>query len=213
MQDVKIISKIVQFFLEKISVKLDADKLKNFNDLMFIFVENIIVNLEKIIPVYLDFYKSMTENEIRLANITNEDKILHIGCGSIPATSIYIVKKIAPDITAIDKNLQSIKKAQKLLLKLKLFSKIHTIHADALDFPLEKFNLIIISLGVKTYPEVLRYISQNMRSDAQVILRTSSSVDGNLVKKDLFLKDIFKIDKIIPQKKNGLMISLLLFKK
>jgi len=213
MQNEKILSKIVQFFLEKISVKLDADKLKKFNDLMFIFVENIIVNLEKIIPIYLDFYKSMTENEIRLANIKNEDKILHIGCGSIPATSIYIFKKIAPDITAIDKNLQSIKKAQRLLSKLKLFSKIHTIHSNALDFPLEKFNLIIISLGIKTYPDVLRYISQNMRSDARVILRTSSSIDGNLVEKDLFLKDIFRIDQIIPQKKNGLMISLLLFKK
>jgi cyclopropane fatty-acyl-phospholipid synthase-like methyltransferase len=153
------------------------------------------------------------ENEIILAKISNKDKILHIGCGSIPATSIYIVKKINADVTAIDKNLQSVKKAQILISKLKLFSKIHTIHANALNFPLENFNLIIASLGIKKYDKILRYISQNMRSDARLIFRTSSSIDGNLVEKDLFLKDIFTIDKIIPQKKNGLMISVLLFKK
>lgn len=153
------------------------------------------------------------ENEIKLAGISNTDKILHIGCGSIPATSIYIVKKIDAEVTAIDKNFKSIKKAQKLIFKLKLFSKVHIVHANALNFPLEKFNFIIVSLGLKSYNEVIRYISQNMENDTRLIVRTSSSIDGNLVEKDLFLKDIFTIGKIIPQEKNGLMISVLLFKK
>lgn len=212
-EDTKIILKISKFFLEKISIRLDAHKLKKINDLIFILVENIVIQLDKIIPIYLDFYKPIMENEITIAKISNKDKILHIGSGPVPATPIYIVKKTNADVTTIDKNLQSIKKAQTLILKLKLVEKIHIIHANALNFPLEKFNLIIISQGIKKYDEVLRYISQNMRSDARLIFRTSSSIDGNLVEKDLFLKDTFTIDKIIPQKKNGLLISVLLFKK
>jgi len=199
--------------LEKISIKLDAHKLKKINDLIFILVENIVVKLDKIIPVYLEYYKPIMENEITIAKISNKDKILHIGCGPIPAASIHIVKKTDADVTSIDKNLQSIKKAQKLILKLKLIEKIHIIHANALNFPLEKFNLIIISQGTEKYKEVLKYISQNMRNDARLIFRTSSSIDGNLVEKDLFLKDMFTVDKIIPQKKNGLLISVLLYKK
>ena len=49
------------------------------------------------------------ENEITIAKISNKDKILHVGCGPIPATSIFIVKKTNADVTSIDKNLQSIK--------------------------------------------------------------------------------------------------------
>ena len=199
--------------MEKISVKLDAHKLKKINDLIFILVENIVIKLDRIVPIYLDFYEPIMENEIAIAKISNKDKILHIGSGSIPATPIYIVKKIGADVTTIDKNLQSIKKAQSLILKLKLFDKIHIIHASAINFPLQQYNLIIVSQGINKYDEVLRYISQNMRSDARLIFRTSSSIDGNLVEKDLFLKDTFIVDKIIPQKKNGLMISVLLFKK
>jgi precorrin-6B methylase 2 len=155
----------------------------------------------------------MMENEIEFARISNTDKILHIGCGPIPATSIIIAKKTGADVTAIDKNLQYTKKAQTLVLKLKLFEKIHIFHTNALDFPLEKFNLIIVSLGIKSYDNVINYISKNMRSDARLIVRTSLSIDGELAEKDLFLKDTFNLDKIIPQKKNGLMISVLLFKK
>ena len=213
MEDTKIILKIVHFFLEKISIKLDADKLKKLSDLVFILIEYIIIKFDKIIPIYLDFHIPIIENEIKLANISNKDKILNIGCGPIPATSIYIAKKTNADVTAIDKNLQSVKKAEKLILKLKLKEKINFIHANALDFPLQKFDIIIVSLGTKEYDEVLKYISQNMKDDARLIVRIGSSINGNLVEKHLFLKDLFTLDKIIPQKKNGLLISVLLFKK
>jgi len=199
--------------LEKISVKLDAHKLKKINDLMFILVEKFTVNFDKLITVYLDFYKPMLENEIALANISNEDKILHIGGGYIPATPIYIVKKTDADVTTIDKDLKSVEKAKILISKLKLLNKIHVIHANALDFPLDEFNLIILSLGIKSYDEVLTYISKNMRSDARLIVRTNSSIGGNLLEKDFFLKNIFKLERIVHQKKNGLLISVLLSKK
>jgi len=193
--------KFVNYILVKVGVKFDAHKLKKINDLIFILVENIVIKFDKMIYIYLDFYKPLIENEIELAKISHKDKILHIGCGPVPSTPIYIVKKTDAEVTAIDKNLQSIKKAQALILKLKLFDKIHIVHANALDFPLEKFNLIIVSLGIKDYGEVLKYISQNMRSDARLIVRTNSSNDGTLIEKDLFLKDIFT--EILGKRKKG----------
>ena len=180
---------------------------------MFIIVENFFIKLDKLLPIYLDFYGPLLENEVSSVKISSKDKILHIGCGPIPATSIYIVKKTEAVVTAIDKNLQYVKKAQLLISKLKLFDKIHVLHSNALDFPLEKFDLIIMSLGIKSYENVIKHISKNMRSDARLIVRTSSSINGDLTEKDMFLKDIFKIEKIIPQKQNGLMLSVLLIKK
>jgi len=205
--------KIIQFFLQKIGIKFDAHKLKKIIDLGFIITEKIVVKLDKILPFYLDFYKTMIENEIKIAGITKKDKILHIGCGSIPATPILVAEKTGACVTGIDKNLVSIKKAQELIYNLKLSSKIKVEHAEASRYPLDKFDLIIASQGIKPYNETLRYIAESMSSNARVILRTSSSNSGELVEKDLFLKDIFKFSKKVLQEKNGLLISVLLLKK
>ena len=206
-------TKIIDFFLGKISVKLDAHKLKPIVDIVFIFSEKIIVKLEKLLSFYLNFYETMIENEIKLANICKDNKILHIGCGSIPATSILLVKKTNADAVAIDKDLKSVKQAKILLSKIKLSDKIRIIYADALDFPIKDFDLIIISQGIKPHDVVLKNIAEKLNKNTRVIFRTSSTYDKKLASEDLFLKDIFVVENIISQEKNGLMISVLLSKK
>jgi len=203
----------MQFFLKKIGIKFDAHKLKKFIDLSFILVEKIIVKLIKLLSFYLDFYEDMVENEISLADISKDDKILHIGCGSVPATSIIIAKKTKAQVTGIDNKLISVKQALNLISSQDLSNKIKIIHADALDYPLENFNLIIISQGVEPYNKILKRISTNIKKDERVIFRTTSTHDGKLNEKDVFLNDLFKINKIIKQEKNGLLISVLLTEK
>ena len=206
-------TKIIDFFLERISVKLDAHKLKPLVDIIFIFSEKIIVKLEKLLSFYLDFYETMIENEIKLANICKNDKILHIGCGAIPATSILLVKKTNADIVAIDKDLKSVEQAKMLLSKIGLSDKIRIIYADASNFPIKIFDLIIVSQGIKPHDIVLKKIAKNIDNKNRVIFRTSSTYDKKLSPKDLFLENIFIINDVVSQEKNGLMISVLLSKK
>ena len=52
-----------------------------------------------------------------------------------------------------------------------------------------------------------------MKDDAHVIFRTPSSPNGEIDKNDLFIKDIFIINKVITQKKNALLISIMLSKR
>jgi precorrin-6B methylase 2 len=212
-EDIKIISKLVRFFLEKIGIKLDAHKLKKFIDLEFIIIEKIVAKLNKLHPLYLDFYGEMIENEINLAKISKDDKILHIGCGTIPATSILIAKKTGAQVTGIDNNSRSVNQALYYLSKFKLSDKVKIKHAETNKFPVKKFDLIIISQGIKPCNVILDYVAQSMRYDARVIFRTNSSTSGELNQNDTFLKDIFKVGKIISHKKNGLLISILLNKK
>jgi len=199
--------------LEKIGIKLDAHKLKKSTDFTFVFVEKIVLKFKKLLPPYLDFYNEMVKNEIALAEISRKDKILHVGCGPIPVTAILVSEKTSAKVTGIDRNRFSVKQAQRLLLELKLSDKVRVEYAEALQYPLGSFDLVIVSQGIKPYNETLEYISQYMRNDARVIFRTSSSARGELVDKDLFLKNIFTVRKIVPQKRNGLLISILLSKK
>jgi len=209
----KITSKLVRFLLEKIGIKLDAHKLKKFIDLGFIIVEKILVKFWKLYPLYFDFYDEMTENEINLANISKDDAILHIGSGSIPATSILLAKKSGAQVTSIDNNPRSVKEAVSCVLESGVADKVQIQHAEANHFPVDKFDVIIVSQGIRSYKTLLQHLSRAMKSDARVIFRTSSSPSGEIVQNDLFLKDIFKIGKIVAQKKNALLISILLLKK
>ena len=213
MINVNITSKITQFIIGKIGIKFDPYKLKKINDIGFIIIEKLVIKLNKLIPLYLDFYNNMIDNEIALADISVNNNVLHIGCGPIPATSILITKKTDAHVSCIDKNPKSVQQAQILLKKLGIANNIQVFHAGALNYPLKEYDLIIISQGVKPYYEILNYISKFIENDTKVIFRTSSSIDSDIVDKDLFLKKIFVIKKIIPQKKNGLLISILLLKK
>lgn len=209
----KITSKLVQFLLQKIGIKFNPNKLKKFNDLGFIFIEKFIINLDKLYSLYFDFYDKMIDNEIILADISKEKKVLHIGCGSIPVTSILIAKKTGAQITAIDKNPHSVKQALRLLSVLKISDKIQIRHANALNFPLEPFDLIIVSQGISPHNETLEYIAKSIKRETKVVFRTNSSSTGKLSDNDMFLKDIFVIKNIFPQKQNALLISVLLLKK
>ena len=206
-------SKIINFLLQKISIKLDAHKLKKFVDLVFIIIEKILVKFRKLHPFYFDFYDEMTENEINLANISEDDTILHIGGGPIPATSILLAKKSGARVTSIDNNLRSVKQAISCVLEAGVADKVQIQYAEANSFPVDKFDVIIISQGTRSYKELLQHISQSMKDDTRVIFRTSTSPSGEIVQNDLFLKDMFKIGKIVAQEKNGLLVSILLFKK
>lgn len=205
--------KLVDFFLGNISVKLDVNKLKPVVDIIFVYSEKIIVKLERLLPFYLDFYENMVENEIKLAKICKDDKILHIGCGSIPATSILLVKKTNANVVAIDRDLESVEQAKTLLSKIDLSDKIRVMHADALDFSMKDFNLIIVSQGIQPRDIALKKIAKNIDKKTRVIYRSNSTYDRRLAQGDMFLKDVFTVKDIVHQEKNGLMISVLLSKK
>jgi 16S rRNA G527 N7-methylase RsmG len=205
--------KIVHFFLQKISVKFNAQKLKKFIDLSFIIVEKILIKFKKLHPLYFSFYDDMIQKEINLANISKDDKILHIGSGPIPASSILLAKISGAQVTSVEKNLQSVKQALSLICEIGISDKVQIQYTDAIHFPVEKFDIIVISQGISSYKELLEYISKSMKDDARVIFRTSSSLNGEIAQSDLFIKELFNVRKIVAQEKNGLLISILLLKK
>ena len=155
----------------------------------------------------------MIENEIILADISKNDKVLHIGCGPIPATSILLTKKSGVQVIGIDKNLRSVNQARLCVSKTDVSDKIKITHGDARSYPIGDYDIIIISQGIKPIKEILEHISKSMKNDAHVIFRTSSSPDGEISKEHQFIKEIFNIDKVVAQKKNALLISIMLSKR
>jgi len=204
---------IIYFLIEKISIKLDPHKTKGLVDIGFIIAEKIIINLEKLHFIYFNFYEEMTNKEILMADIKEDEKVLHIGCGPVPATCILISKNTDANVVGIDKNMHSVKQARKCVDKYNQSDKIKIIHSSLKGFILNDFNLIIISQGIKPYNKSIIYIAENMNKDAQIIFRTSSVDKKEIAKIDRFLKKIFEIEKRVNHEEHGLLTSLLLTKK
>ena len=199
--------------LEKVGIKFDPHKLKKYVDKVFVLIERIIIKLPRFLNYYIDFYSEMARKEIDLAGITKDDKILHLGCGSIPASSILFNKYTDAKVICIDINERSVSEAKICISLLNITKKLEVIHANALNYSMDSFDVIVISQGINPNKEVLKHISENINANARVIYRTSSTFNGELAGNDIFIKDLFNINKIAHHNKNGLLISVLLNKK
>jgi len=204
---------IFSFLLKNVSSKIKAGSLKKLSDYLFIFIEKIIVKFPSILSAYIIYYEDIVENEIHLAEITNHDMVLHIGCGSLPSTSLLIAKKAGTHTIGIDKNLPSVQDARYCVRALHLENQIQIHHANALDYPMGSCNVIIVSQGIEPRYEVLTRIANTMQPGARVLFRTFSSGKGDITSQDTILSALFSIRKTVSHPQHGLLMSILLKKK
>jgi len=203
----------ISSLIYEISNNLKTYKLKKFSDKVFIFIEKILLNFPIFHKFYLDIYDNMTDNEINLANISKDNIVLHIGCGSLPATCILLSKKIGAHIIGLDHDLKSVKQAKLCISKYNLDDKIQIEFSDAKDFAVEKFDVILLSQGIKPQNEILNHIANSIKNNTKVVFRSTYDKKNKLSENDMFLKDIFIVEKIVHHKENGPLISILLSKK
>ena len=200
-------------FFKEISPKFQVDSLKNLMDLLYVIVEKILVPFPTFHHFYLEFYDDLVDKEVKIAYIKPEDKVLVIGCGSIPATPILIANKTDSTITSIDTDYTAIKKANRVVHDHGLEKKIKCIHADGLKYPLKDYNVIFLLYGIKQQKEMLEYTSKNIRDNTRIIYRTTQDVLENIIGGENWLSKFFIIKTFIQSKNIADNKSYLLLKK
>jgi precorrin-6B methylase 2 len=209
----RIFSKISLIIFINISKKIDVSTLKKLVDFIFERVEDIVIRLDKLLPLYLKYYEDLIDKEIRLANITNNSYVAHIGCGPIPSSSILVAKKTGAKVVGIDKNPYAVKNAQKCISMFPFKENIEIKNAEASDFSINDFDAILISHGIDNIDNFLENISKSVKRNAIILLRTFSSNSGGLSESDAYLNDIFKVIEIVNHKNHGSVITVKLLKK
>lgn len=199
-------------FLKNFNESMNMNKLKKLGDYIFYLAEKLILNYEKLIPFYIKFYDEMVIGEIKMATISSDDKILHIGCGSIPATSIIIAKETGANIIAIDIDSYSSQKAKKFIKQNTKLNNIIIKNADGAEYSTAEFDTILISDGVKKLYNILQNISESLRKNTKVIFRITILNNENFKLDDNNLASIFAIKEIKTHKSYGKLSSVLLMK-
>ncbi len=207
----KILSFARMIFFDVLSVKFSTSAFKNFMDYAYVVFEKFAYSFEILTEFYIKFYSETVEKEIIMANISTKDKILVIGCGSIPATTILIGKKFK--LISIDKDPIAIKKAKKLIKKLNLEENIRIINADGFKFSLSDFDVIFMLYGIKRQKELLRQLSETIKESTRIIFRTTQDVLDEFVGGKKYLEEIFAIKDSFASDSIYTSFSYLLLKK
>lgn len=204
---------IFSFLLKNVSRKIKAGSLKKLSDYIFVFMEKIVIQFPSFLSAYIIYYEDIVENEIHLAEITKNDTILHIGCGSLPSTSLLIAKKTGAPTIGIDKNPSSVQDARYCVQLVHQENQVQICHANALQYSMNSSKVIIVSQGIEPRYEVLTHIANTIQHDTRVLFRTFSTDKGGITPQDTGLSTLFIIRKTVLHPQHGLLMSILLKKK
>jgi len=202
-----------KLFFEELGGKFDAKSSKRLMDFLYVIFEKICINFEFISFYYFKLYEELIEKEIKMSNISKYDKVLVIGSGSLPTTSILIYNKTKSNITGVDIDPIAIKKSSLYLEKISLKDKINLVLADGLTYPVNHYDVIFVLYGIGKNNEILEYIKNNMKESVRIIFRTSIPDEIELKKDTNMLSKWFNVKDHIISKTLFPVGSYLLLKK
>jgi len=122
--------------------------------------------------IYYKGYYSYVKKEIGLARIDAKTKVLHIG-GGLPYTAVIITRSTGAQVTAVEIEPKIRDMALAHVKKLGLKDKIEIILADGKDISAAGFDVVILSLSIKSKDAVLRNILETCNPGTRIIYRSA----------------------------------------
>lgn len=120
--------------------------------------------------------------EYRECEITPDSAVLHIGCGSYPLTEIMLAQINVRRVVGIDKNPLTVQRAQEVIRRRNLQGKIAIIHGDGLNYPVEEFDVIIISSCSLPKVQILEHLFTAAKPHSKIIVREVDIATNEIVK-------------------------------
>ena len=160
--------------------------IKKLIDYFYYIIEIIFNYFPFFLNLYIKFHEFSVLEEIELSQISRYEKVLHIGCGAIPYTSIILARKTNAKIIGIDNKQNIVNAAINCVKRYNLSNKIKIELGDGMTFIVKGYDIVVISYGV-SYPDlVLKHVINSMNQNTRIVLRKP------IQKKDEYIDSIIK---------------------
>lgn len=173
------------------------------------FLEILALRINYFYKLLISWRKPVYLKEIKMANISKKDRVLHIGSGILPYAPMLIAETTNAKVISIEYNKKALKLAQHFINKKGLSNQITIEYGDGIKYSIKGFDVIFIAINVWPIDKVLRHIHKQMKENAKVICKSfKNDIKTALNQKDL--KDKFLIKSMLKNPKSS---TYLLIKK
>ncbi|DAC73126.1 MAG TPA: hypothetical protein DSN98_01595 [Thermoplasmata archaeon] len=197
----------------RIANSFPTNAFKQLMDRLFIIVEKIGSKLQIFSELYLDMYKEIVSEEIRMASISIHDRILIIGSGSLPSTAVLFAQKTNASVVAIDKDPEAIRASKEYIQQFSLGHHLEIECADGFSYPFDGFDVIVVLYGVKRQSEMIAHLATHVRPNTRVIVRIITDAQGKILDDRIDLSRYFEIKDQVRSETLGSITSFFLIKK
>ena len=125
--------------------------------------------------LYLKFHKNSVKKEIEMLDISSSDKVVHIGCGSVPYTCIILTDYDLAEIVGIDKNKTAAINAKNILEKFNLTDRVKIEQGSGIDYDVSRYDIVILSYGINETILVLKHVLSSMGKNTKILFRKPSN--------------------------------------
>ncbi|MCI2426169.1 class I SAM-dependent methyltransferase [Candidatus Acetothermia bacterium] len=116
------------------------------------------------------FYRRLVERELKSASVKPGAVVLHIGCGHLPMTALYLAEK-GFRVAAIDYGSAAVRSAREVVRRRSLDERITVWEADGSCIDCSPFDAVWVSLVVDDKQRIVIRALQTLRPGACVLYR------------------------------------------
>lgn len=138
---------------------------------LFKSMEKMVCSFYPAFWLYHTLYKQVVKKEVELAQITEGDTVLNIGCGSVPFTALHIVQMTGAKVIALDKDPQAVSMARYYLKKYGLEKNIEIREGDGSPEKLPPFTVAVIALHIKNKGQMLEDLKAVGNPGGRIVFR------------------------------------------
>jgi len=125
----------------------------------------------KIAQRYNDSIEDEYQKECDACGVSPNSKVLHIGCGAYPLTELVLARCCSGTLVGIDKNQLAVQRAREVIRNHHLENRITVHHGNGIDYPVDDFDMILISSCSLPKVQILEHLFKNVKSKCVIIVR------------------------------------------
>ena len=130
------------------------------------------------------YNKSIEEEyrkECETCGVSQNAKVLHIGCGAYPLTQLVLAQCSSGTVVGIDKNPLAVQRAREVISRHHLQNKITIHQGNGTDYPVNDFDMILISSCSLPKVQILEHLFKNAKHQSTIIVREVSIATADIL--------------------------------
>ncbi len=121
------------------------------------------------------------QKECKNYGLSSNSNVLHIGCGAYPLTDIVLSHYFVGTLLGIDKNPLAVQRAQEIVRQHNLQNRITIQHGNGTEFPVNNFDLILISSCSLPKVQILEHLLKNAKHQSTIVVREVSIATADVL--------------------------------